>query len=219
MPNLAIAPSDPGSVSHHDVTELLDAWSAGDRGALDQAMPLVLGDLRRLARSFMARQSPGHTLEPTALVHEAYLRLVGHRTARWESRVQFFAYLSTVMRRILINHARDARVAKKGGDAAHLPLNEALDATAAGVFLPWSGDAEWPGGVDILDLDRALEGLGAVDPRQARIVELRYFGGLTIEETARVLEVSTRTVKREWHSARLWLLRTLGGACDASEVA
>ena len=186
----------------HEVTQLLDAWSAGDSAALGEVIPLVVDDLRRLARSFMARQAPNHTLEPTALVNEAYLRLVGRRTTSWENRTQFFSYMATTMRRILVNHARDRKTAKKGGTAVvRVAFNEAFD-TPAG-----SGQSS---GLDLLDLDNALCGLAAVDPRQSRIVELRYFGGLTVEETAQALKISARTVKREWHTARLWLLRALG---------
>ena len=126
---------------------------------------------------------------------------VGHRTQPWENRTQFFAYMATTMRRILVNHARDRRVAKRGGDAVHVAFDEAFDVPVR--------PREEAHGVDLLDLDEALRGLAEVDPRQSRIVELRYFGGLTNEETARTLEISVRTVKREWHTARLWLLRAL----------
>jgi RNA polymerase sigma factor (TIGR02999 family) len=185
----------------NDVTHLLDAWAAGDPAALEQVIPLVIDDLRRLARSYMARQKPGHTLQPTALLHEAYLRLVGRRTMPWRNRTQFFAYVASTMRRILINHARDREAEKRGGEATCVSLDGVLGVAAAG------GSASRA--VDLLDLDRALSSLAAVDPRQGRIVELRYFGGLTNDETAEVLGVSPRTVKREWHSARLWLLRAL----------
>lgn len=189
----------------NDVTRLLDAWSAGDPAALEQVIPLVIGDLRLLARSYMARQAPGHTLQPTALVSEAYLRLVGRRTMPWESRGQFFAYVATTMRRILVNHARERKAAKHGGDATCVAFDDALDLPAGA-----KGGAAAALEVDLLDLDRALRSLASLDPRQGRVVELRYFGGLTIAETGRVLGVSSRTVKREWHTARLWLLRALG---------
>ncbi len=191
-----------GAVGRNDVTHLLDAWSAGDSAALGQVMPLVIDDLRRLARSHMARQTPGHTLQPTALIHEAYLRLVGQRTLPWRNRTQFFAYVASTMRRILINHVRDREVEKRGGQATCVPLDD--------VFGIAEGGGSSSGALDLLDLDRALQSLAEVDSRQGRIVELRYFGGLTIDETAEVLGVSPRTVKREWHSARLWLLRALG---------
>jgi RNA polymerase sigma factor (TIGR02999 family) len=191
-------PATTESPSPHNVTRLLNAWSDGEPQALGDAMPLLMKDLRRLARSYMAKQTPGHTLQPTALVNEVYLRLVGRRTVAWENRAQFLAYVATAMRRILVNHARDKKTAKSGGDVPCVPLDE--------VF---SGPAVSPRGVDLLDLDRALTRLAGVDPRQGRIVELRYFGGLTVEETAAILDVSPRTVKREWHTARLWLLRAL----------
>ncbi len=197
-PQTGVSPS-PAS---DEVTRLLDAWSAGDPEALERAMPLVIDELRLLARSYMARQRPGHTLQPTALVNEAYARLVGGRPASWESRRQFFAYVASTMRRILVNHARDRRAAKRGDDVTRVAFDEALDVPAGA-----KGAAVE---VDLLDLDRALESLAAVDPRQGRIVELRYFGGLTVAETAGILEVSERTVKREWHTARLWLLKALG---------
>ncbi len=187
-----------------DVTRLLDAWSAGDPAALDRVMPLVIDDLRRVARSFMARQAPGHTLQPTALVHEAYLRLAGDRKLSWNGRSQFFAYLATTMRRILVTHARARKAAKRDNGVTRVVFDDARDLPAFGSD-PGAPLAE----VDILDLDRALETLATVDPRQGRIVELRYFGGLTVDETARALSISPRTVKREWHTARLWLLRAL----------
>ena len=186
-----------------DVTELLDAWSAGDGSALEELIPLVLDDLRRIAGSFLARESPGHTLEPTALVNEIYLRLVGRRTVQWESRSQFFATMAQLMRRLLVDHSRRRKAIKKGGDVQKSVFDEALDTRTL-----W-GPAIRAINVDLVALDDALQSLAAVDPRQARIVELRYFGGLTIEETARALETSPTTVKREWHTARLWLLREL----------
>jgi len=193
-------PSEPG-----EITELLDAWSDGDADALERLIPLVVSDLRRIAEAFLARENPGHTLQPTALVNELYLRLAGRRAVGWESRTQFFAGMATIMRRILVDHARRRKAAKKGGPVPSLSLDEARDR-----------ETPWPSGlprvdVDLLALDLALESLAEVDPRQARIIELRYFGGLTIEETARTLGISPMTVKREWRSARLWLLRELGG--------
>lgn len=184
----------------HDVTRLLDAWMAGERQALDRLLPLVEGDLRRMARSLMASQAAQHTLQPTALVNEAYLRLAGGRQATWEGRLQFFAYAATTMRRILVNHLRDRRAAKRGGLRVAVSLDEICELPAA----PAAGG-------DLLDLDAALTRLAALDPRQARIVELRYFGGLSVEETAAALELSPRTIKREWHSARLFLRRELSG--------
>lgn len=194
---------DASSAATHEVTALLDAWSAGDSSALDRLMPLVIDDLRRLAASFLGRQAPGHTLQPTALVNETYLRLMGRRTLSWENRNQFFAYAATVMRRILVNHARDRRAARRGGGAARVSLDEALG------LLEGRVEGALPNEADLLDLDAALQELSALDSRQGRIVELRYFGGLSIEETADALGISPRTVKREWCSARLWLLRSL----------
>ncbi len=185
-----------------EVTQLLDAWSAGDPQALDRLLPLVVDDLRRMAAARMARESPGHTLEPTALVNELYLQLIGKRSVDWHSRQQFFATMAQIMRRILVDHARRRKTAKLGGDARRVTFVKALDTPAPGS----SADD-----FDLVALDDALRGLAEVDPRQARIVELRYFGGLTIEETAEALELSTMTIKREWRTARLWLLRELGG--------
>lgn len=187
----------------HEITELLDDWSAGDPMAFEKLLPLVLDDLRRIARGYLMRERPGHTLEPTALIHEVYLRLVGRRRVRWESRRQFFAGMAEIMRRILVDHARRKKAAKKGGDQEPSEFNEALDTDTL-----W-GPAIRGIDVDLVALDEALTSLAAVDPRQARIVELRYFGGLTIAETARTLDISPMTVKREWHTARLWLLREL----------
>lgn len=197
----------PSGRCREDVTHLLDAWSRGDSVALEELTPLVADELRRLARKYMARQSPAHTLQPTALVHEAYLRLLGRRGASWQDREHFLAYMASAMRRLLINHARDRVAAKRGGTATHLALDEALDRPVSGPGLSGAG----PRQVDLLDLDRALHELAAIDARQSRVVELRYFGGLTVEETAGVMDLSPRTVKREWHTARLWLLRALGG--------
>ncbi len=184
----------------HDVTRLLDAWFAGERQALDRLLPLVEGDLRRMARSLMSSQGTQLTLQPTALVNEAYLRLAGGRQANWEGRLQFFAYAATTMRRILVNHLRDRRAAKRGGLRVPVSLEEIRELPAPAVA-----------GADLLDLDAALSRLAQLDARQARIIELRYFGGLSVEETATALGLSPRTVKREWHSARLFLRRELSG--------
>ncbi len=192
------------ALDDREVTELLDAWSAGDAEALERLLPLVFDDLRRIARAFLARERPEHTLEPTALVHELYLRVVGRRQVSWENRTQFFAGVAEIMRRILVDHARRHRAAKKGGGAERSSFDESLAAATL-----W-GPAIRAIDVDLVALDEALDSLAAVDPRQARIVELRYFGGLTVPETARTLDCSPTTVKREWHSARLWLLRELG---------
>lgn len=186
-----------------EITELLDAWSGGDPDALERLIPLVIDDLRRIARSYLIREQPGHTLEPTALVNELYMRLAGRRTVTWESRTQFFASMAEIMRRILVDHARRRKAQKKGGGATPHSFEESNDHSSL-----W-GPAIRTIDVDLVALHEALERLEVLDQRQARLVELRYFGGLTIAETARTLECSLTTVKREWNSARLWLLREL----------
>ena len=186
------------------VTALLHAWSGGDRAALDALLPIVYDELRRQARGALAREGVGHTLQPTALVHEAYLRLVDQTHARWEGRTQFFAVAAQLMRRVLVDRARRRHAAKRGGGARHLTL---ADADAAGV----AADAEHEGGVDVLALDEALTRLATLDPERARLVELRYFAGMSIPEAAAALGVSPATVGRQWAVARLWLRRELGG--------
>jgi len=181
------------------VTQLLHAWGGGDVGALDQVVPLVYAELRRQAERYLRREDPGHTLQTTALVHEAYLRLVDQRSARWESRSQFFGVAAQLMRRILVDHARGHHAAKRGGSAIQVPLEE-------GTAAAQERD------VDLLELDEALTRLAVLDERQAKVVELRYFTGLGIEETAEALAISPATVKREWAMARAWLRRELGGA-------
>ena len=186
----------PDAADRPEVTQLLDAWSSGDRQALDQLMPLVVGDLRALARGYLAREGPGHTLEPTALVHEAYLRLAGRRSVRLENRVQFFAVLAETMRRILVDHARRKKAARHGGGAPPVPLEEALG-------LQISVD------LDLIALDDALKDLAALAPRRCKVVELSYFGGLTFDQIGLVLGVSPATVKRDLKTAKIWLLREL----------
>lgn len=190
----------------HEITELLDAWSAGEPDALDRLLPMVLGDLRLMAQRRLAGEKRGHTLEPTALIHEVYLRLAGRRTLRWQNRAQFFTGIAEIMRHVLVDHARRKKTLKKGGGEPTSSFDETLDAH------PLWGPAIRSIDVDLLALDQALEDLAAIDPRQAQIVELRYFVGLTIEETARTLGVSPMTVKRDWRSARLWLLHELAPA-------
>ncbi len=184
------------------VTELLDAWSAGDTGAFDDLLPLVIDDLRRIAQNQMERETPGHTLEATAVVHELYLKLAGRRSVHWQSRNQFFAVMAQMMRRILVDHARRRAAQRQGGDVLFLTLDAAADFPVVA-----GGDS-----IDLIALDRALDRLGEMDSRQARIVEMRFFAGMTLEETAGHLEVSTMTVKRDWRSARLWLLAELDRA-------
>lgn len=180
-----------------DVTRLLLKWSAGDPAALDQLLPLVYPELRRIARRHLQRERQGHTLAPTALVHELYLRLVDQQRATWESRAQFFGIAAHLMRRILVDHARARDAQKRLGAATLVSLEDA-------------GDIAAPAGpTDVLAIDTALTRLAAHDPDQARIVELRFFAGLTVEEVAYVLRRSERTVKREWRLARAWLFREL----------
>lgn len=182
-----------------DVTSLLLAWREGDAEALAQLMPLVYSELRRLAARSMAGERNDHTLQPTALVHEAFLRLAGGGPPRWQDRLHFFAVAAQLMRRLLVDHARGRRRAKRGSGARLLPLEAAL-----GVGGP---DRKSP--ADLLALDEALTDLAAFDPRKARVVELRFFGGLTIEETAEILGVSTATVILEARLARAWLFRRM----------
>ena len=180
------------------VTELLRAWSDGDDAALEQLIPLMETELRRLARGYMGRERQGHTLQTTALVNEAFLRLTDARQVRWQDRAHFLGISARLMRRVLVDYARRRGFQKRGGGAQRVTLHEAL-ATASDPAL------------DIVALDRALEALEKSDPRKSRIVELRFFGGLSVEETAEVLKVSTDTVKRDWRLAKLWLLRELQG--------
>ncbi|MEM7355822.1 MAG: sigma-70 family RNA polymerase sigma factor [Acidobacteriota bacterium] len=185
----------------NDVTRLLDAWSNGQEGAFDHLVPLVVNDLRKMARAQLAREKPGHTLEPTALVNELYLKLMGRRSVSWQNRTQFFATMSQIMRRILVDHSRRRKALKKGGDMLLVTFDKALSVPIAGK----DDDT-----ADLVALDEALQRLAKLDERQARVVELRYFGGLTLAEAAHALQVSTMTVKREWRTARLWLLHELG---------
>jgi RNA polymerase sigma factor (TIGR02999 family) len=186
-----------GSDASREVTALLGAWGRGDQGALDRLMPLVYAELRRIAARALARERPGHTLQSTALVHEAYVRLVDQR-GRLQNRAHFFAIASQLVRRILVDHARRRASVKRG---AAMPL-VTLDAEIADRSAP----------VDAIDLDEALTRLAALDPQQSRIVELRFFGGLSVEETAAVMGISPRTVKRDWSVARAWLRRELEGS-------
>jgi RNA polymerase sigma factor (TIGR02999 family) len=179
-----------------DVTQLLENWSNGDRGALERLMPLVYDELHRLARSYLRRERSDHTLQSTALVHEAYLRMVDQKNVRWQNRAHFFGVAAQYIRHILVDHARSHLAAKRGAGAAKLSLDEAIG-------VPEKKE------VDLLALDQALEGLAALDPQQGRIVELRFFGGLSIEETAEVLHISTATVKRDWVMAKAWLYQNL----------
>lgn len=188
--------------SPRDVTGSLNAWRRGDPQALAHVMPQIYGQLRRQAHSYFQNERPNHTLQPTALVHEAFLRLVHQRHGDWQSRAHFFAIAATLMRRILVDHARGRRMIKRGSGEDALPLDDARHMA--------SPDGQ--GLEDVLALDGALRRLHGLDPLQARLVELRYFGGLNTRETAEVLGVTSRTVKRRWQTAKLWLYRELGGA-------
>lgn len=179
-----------------EVTELLRAWSEGDPTALDALIPLIEVELRRLARSYMARERRDHTLQATALVNEAFVRLTGAEHVQWKDRAHFLGIAARLMRRILIDHARRHAFKKRGGGMREVAIEDVRLAVH-------------PTEVDLLALDRALESLSIVDERKARIVELRYFGGMTIQETADALNVSVDTVKRDWQVAKLWLLRAL----------
>jgi RNA polymerase sigma factor (TIGR02999 family) len=181
-----------------DVTTLLLAWQAGDDAALARASSLVYRELRRLAGGHLRGEREGHTLQPTALVHEAFLRLVDQKRVRWKSRLHFFSIASHLMRRILVDHARRRRADKRHGQAMAVSLEDAPDVAK-------------PTDVDLVRLDDALLALSKLDIRQSRVVELRYFGGLTIEETAEVLQVSPATVKLDWKMAKAWLFDELRG--------
>jgi RNA polymerase sigma factor (TIGR02999 family) len=180
-------------------TQLLVAWSEGRREALDQLLPLVYDDLRRIATAHMRREVASHSLQPTALVHEAYFRLIDQRRANWHNRAHFLGVAAGVMRRILVDHARARRAEKRGGGVEHISL--IADKMAA----------DNPRGIDVLALHESLERLAAFNPRQERIVELRYFGGLTVEEVAEVIGISTATVDRDWTFAKAWLRADLSG--------
>jgi RNA polymerase sigma factor (TIGR02999 family) len=182
--------------SGHQVTQLLKAWSEGEAAALEKIMPLVYQELHGMARRYMAQQRPGHTLQPTALVHEAYVRLVDSAQVSFENRAQFFALCAQVMRRILVDWARSRQAEKRGGEVPPLELDEALVV------------GEEPGR-DLVALDDALKALSAQDARKGQVVELRFFGGLSVEETAMVLKVSPKTVKRDWNLAKGWLRHEL----------
>lgn len=183
--------------SAENVTQLLVKWGGGDKAALEELMPLVYSELRRLARNYLRGERQNHTLQPTALVNEAYLRLVDQKTAHWQNRAQFYGVAAQLMRRILVDHARQHQAAKRGG-----PSQERLSITSAGQL------GEKPD-LDLLALHEALRELKKFDPQQERIVELRFFGGLSIEGTAEVLGIGHATVERDWKMARAWLRRKL----------
>jgi len=184
------------SASPREITQLLLRWREGDGRALDQLMPHVYQELRRIARHYMATERRDHTLQSTALINEAYLRLIEYKEVEWNDRTHFFAVASQAMRRVLVDHARARLRSKRGGGAPKASLEQ----VAVAVDTPR---------LDLIALDRALTALAEIDPRKSRVVELRYFGGLTVEETAEVLEVAPLTVMRDWRAAKAWLLRTL----------
>ena len=181
------------------VTELLVGWCDGDRESLDRLLPQVYEELHRLAVARLRRERPDHTLQPTALVHEAYLRLIDQHKADWRNRAQFFGLAAAMMRRILVNHARDRAAQKRGGAAEKVSLSAAAE---------WAGEQE----LDLLGLDEALAQLAELDPRKAQIVDLKFFAGLNTEEIAEVLQVSASTVERDWRFARAWLYDALSAA-------
>lgn len=182
-----------------DITALLVDWSKGDKTALDKLLPLVERELHRLAHSYMRKENVDHTLQTTALVNEAYLRLVDQKNTRWQNRAHFFGIAAQIMRRILMNYARDRQRMKRGGGAIQVSLSE--------VDLVSGQKAS-----ELLALDEALDRLSTVDERKAKVVEFRYFGGLSVEETAEVLQVSSITVMRDWNMAKAWLAREIGNA-------
>jgi RNA polymerase sigma factor (TIGR02999 family) len=180
----------------NEITRLLAAWTAGDQAALDKLLPLVYDELRRIAGAYMRRERPDHMLQTTALVHEAYLRLVEQQHVRWQSRAHFFAIAAQVMRRILVDHARSLRRAKRGKGLAGLPIHD--------VAILSDERAE-----ELIAIDALLENLTTIDARKSRVFELRYFGGMSVDEAAEVLKVSPATVARDWRMAKAWLRREL----------
>ena len=196
--------SQPGEASVDEISTLLRAWSDGDQSALDRLTPIVYEELRRLARRYMKRERPGHSLQTSALVNEAYIRLVDYERMEWQNRAHFFAVSSQLMRRILVEHARRHNL-KRGGGVQHVSLEEAAVV---------GGGRGCPLGPDLVELDDALNTLARLDPRKVQVVEMRFFGGLSVEETAAVLKVSPVTVMRDWSTAKAWLYRELAGGTD-----
>ena len=192
-------------MTQDDITRLLADWGNGDQQALEKLTPLVYGELHRLAGRYLRKERPGHTLQSTALVNEAFLKLVGQHSMRWQNRAHFFGIAAQLIRRILVDYARTKFAAKRGSNSPRLSLDEALGVPGANSDL------------DLLALNDALDDLARIDPRQSRLVELRFFAGLTVEETAEVMQLSPATVKREWTTAKAWLSREiLRQARDAS---
>jgi RNA polymerase sigma factor (TIGR02999 family) len=181
---------------HKEITQLLFNWGQGDRAALDQLVPLVYPELRRLAKRHMNRENPAHTLQTSALINEAYLRLVDQQNVKWQDRAHFFAVAAQVMRHILVDHARRRAYDKRGGGAPHVPLVEAAVVKEDRAS-------------QLVALDEALKALTALDPRRSQIIELRFFGGLNADEIAEVMQISPSTVQREWRAAKAWLHHTM----------
>ena len=190
--------SKPPLPNQHEITELLEQWSGGNQTALDKLYPLVYEELRRLARSYMKREPKGHTLQTTALINEAYVRIVDQKSVHWQNRSHFFAISAQIMRRILVDHARRYLHAKRGGGARRVSLDDAMIVAAER-------------SEEVLMLDEALSNLARMDPRRCQVVELRYFAGLNNQEIASVLHISENTVMRDWNLARAWLYQQLGG--------
>ena len=193
------------TLSADNLTGLLIEWRQGDEAALDKLTPLVYDELRRIAHRYVRRERDGHTLQTTALVNEAYLRLAGQQKIEWQSRAHFFAVTAQVMRHLLIDHARRRHYTKRGGDLQQIPLDDAA-------MMSQHRAAE------LVALDEALNELAQLDPRKSRVVELRYFGGLSLEETAEVLEVSLMTVRRDWRAAKAWLYKAVTGDDDLASA-
>jgi RNA polymerase sigma factor (TIGR02999 family) len=185
----------------NEITERLIAWGAGDKAALDQLLPIVYQELRRIAGNYLRQENPGHTLQPTALVHEAWLRLIDQTRVTWQNRAQFFGVAAQLMRRILVDHAKTKHREKRGGEAVKLSLDDVINLSRERA-------------ADLLALDDALDELARIDGRKSRVVELRYFGGFSVEETAQILEVSPETVMRDWKMAKAWLYQQIRQEAD-----
>jgi RNA polymerase sigma factor (TIGR02999 family) len=202
FPQVARMPNPDAGTEGGPATRLLLAFTGGDRKALDEMLPLVYDELHRLAEHYLSTERENHTLQPTALVHEAYMRLINQRAVDWRNRAQFMGVAAGIMRRILINHARDRAASKRGGDHREQISLSLVEASAV--------SSE----VELTDLDDALQRLTDMDARKARVVELKFFGGLTMDEIAEVVGISRATVEREWSFARAWLFNALGGAAS-----
>lgn len=184
------------SIASNEVTKLLNDWSGGDKSALDKLIPLVHAELKQLARRYMKRERVNHTLQTSALINEAYLRLINQKQVQWQNRTHFFAIASQLMRRVLVDHARTRGYAKRGGAVHNISFDETAIASSERA-------------AQLIALDEALDNLAKIDPRQSRIVEMRFFGGLSIEETAEALSLSPATIKREWNAAKAWLYKEI----------